>query len=61
MRFTCAFLQVFHQVDELLPVNTDIPLDDVLACALLLYFGINTLRVSCQLFGNGPFQDIRLA
>jgi hypothetical protein len=46
MRFTCAFVQVFHQVDELLPVNTDIPLDDVLACALLLYFGINTLRVS---------------
>ncbi|WIA23895.1 hypothetical protein OEZ85_013545 [Tetradesmus obliquus] len=36
--------QVFHQVDELLPVSTDVPLDDVLACALLLYFGINTLR-----------------
>ncbi|KAF6254377.1 hypothetical protein COO60DRAFT_1642411 [Scenedesmus sp. NREL 46B-D3] len=35
---------VFHQVDELLPVNSDIPLDDLLAVALLLYFGINTLR-----------------
>jgi hypothetical protein len=41
-------MQVFHQVDELLPVSTNIPLDDVLAVALLLYFGINTLRVSAK-------------
>jgi hypothetical protein len=45
-------LQVFHQVDELLPITTDIPLDDLLACALLLYFGINTLRVSGRSVGG---------
>jgi hypothetical protein len=54
MPITCRLqsfvLQVFHQVDELLPVSTNIPLDDVLAVALLLYFGINTLRV--RKYGN---------
>eukprot|EP00879_Flechtneria_rotunda_P008424 GHRR01008824.1.p1 GENE.GHRR01008824.1~~GHRR01008824.1.p1 ORF type:complete len:366 (+),score=156.08 GHRR01008824.1:261-1358(+) len=35
--------QVFHQLDELLPASS-VPLDDLLAVALLLYFGVNTLR-----------------
>jgi hypothetical protein len=36
---------VFHQLDELLPVQSSLPLDDLLAVALLLYFGITTLKV----------------
>lgn len=38
-------LQVFHQIDELLPSTNNLPLDDLFAVALLLYFGINTLKV----------------
>eukprot|EP00877_Chromochloris_zofingiensis_P009394 jgi/Chrzof1/4708/Cz14g23180.t1 len=38
-----ALGQVFHQLDELLP-RTGVPLDDVVAVALLLYFGITTLK-----------------
>ena len=40
---TVPCIQVFHQVDELLP-NVGVPLDDVLAVALLLFFGISTLK-----------------
>ncbi|GIL83456.1 hypothetical protein Vretimale_11183 [Volvox reticuliferus] len=36
--------QVLHQVDELVPGDANIPYDDLLAVALLLYFGIKTLR-----------------
>ncbi|KAG2494051.1 hypothetical protein HYH03_007695 [Edaphochlamys debaryana] len=36
--------QVLHQVDELVPENAaGLPYDDLLAAALLLYFGIKTL------------------
>jgi len=35
---------VFHQLDELLPASS-VPLDDLLAVALLLFFGITTLKV----------------
>ena len=38
--------QVLHQVDELVPANSaGLPYDDLLAVALLLYFGIKTLQV----------------
>jgi hypothetical protein len=37
--------QSLHQLDELLPANT-LPLDDVFAVALLLFFGVKTLLVS---------------
>ncbi len=37
-------LQVFHQLDHLLPPSP-IPLDDLLAVILLLYFGLTTLKV----------------
>jgi hypothetical protein len=36
--------QVFHQLDELLPASS-LPFDDLLAVALLLFFGITTLKV----------------
>jgi putative Ca2+/H+ antiporter (TMEM165/GDT1 family) len=35
---------VFHQLDELLPASS-VPFDDLLAVALLLFFGITTLKV----------------
>jgi hypothetical protein len=38
-------LQVFHQLDELLPVQSSVPLDDLLAVTLLTYFGVTTLKV----------------
>ncbi|GBG00408.1 hypothetical protein Rsub_13132 [Raphidocelis subcapitata] len=38
-----ALGQVFHQLDELLPASS-IPFDDLLAVALLLFFGITTLK-----------------
>lgn len=39
-------LQVLHQVDELVPENgAGLPYDDLLAAALLLYFGFKTLKV----------------
>ncbi|KAI8476625.1 MAG: hypothetical protein J3K34DRAFT_242929 [Monoraphidium minutum] len=38
-----ALGRVFHQLDELLPAN-NIPFDDLLAVALLLFFGISTLK-----------------
>lgn len=43
--------QVFHQLDELLPAS-NLPLDDLLAVVLLLFFGITTLKVciwECEL------------
>ncbi|PNH11492.1 GDT1-like protein 1, chloroplastic, partial [Tetrabaena socialis] len=37
--------QVLHQVDELVPAGAGgLPYDDLLACALLLYFGIKTIK-----------------
>lgn len=39
--------QVLHQLDELLPANS-LPLDDLLAAALLVFFGVKTLLVSPQ-------------
>ncbi|GLC71729.1 hypothetical protein PLESTF_001159900 [Pleodorina starrii] len=36
--------QVLHQVDELVPGDSNIPYDDLLAAALLVYFGIRTLQ-----------------
>lgn len=40
-----ALGQVFHQLDELLPASARVvPLDDLLAVALLLFFGITTLK-----------------
>lgn len=38
-------IQVLHQVDELVPGEANIPYDDLLAVALLVYFGIKTLQV----------------
>lgn len=47
--FLCApvslFSQVFHQLDELLPFDSSVPLDDLLAVTLLLFFGVTTLKV----------------
>jgi putative Ca2+/H+ antiporter (TMEM165/GDT1 family) len=39
-----ALGQALHQLDGLLPASS-LPWDDLLAVALLVYFGINTLRV----------------
>ncbi|KXZ43499.1 hypothetical protein GPECTOR_88g442 [Gonium pectorale] len=37
--------QVLHQVDELVPASAgDLPYDDLLAAALLVYFGVKTLQ-----------------
>ena len=35
--------KALHELDELLP-STGLPLDDLLACALLTWFGVSTLR-----------------
>ncbi|BDA43542.1 GDT1-like protein 1, chloroplastic [Coccomyxa sp. Obi] len=37
-----ALGQVLHQLDELLPANS-LPLDDIFAAALLVFFGVKTL------------------
>ncbi|KAG1665544.1 hypothetical protein FOA52_000690 [Chlamydomonas sp. UWO 241] len=42
-----ALGQVLHQLDELIPAGSaaaKIPFDDLIAAALLVYFGVNTLR-----------------
>lgn len=39
-----ALGQVLHQLDELLPANS-LPLDDIFAAALLVFFGVKTLLV----------------
>lgn len=36
--------QVLHLADESLPFETDFPWDDFLAAALLLYFGVQTIK-----------------
>lgn len=36
--------QALHQLDTLLPANS-LPLDDILAAALLIFFGVKTLLV----------------
>ena len=38
---------MLHEADELLPFQTSIPLDDVLAALLLTFFGVKTLLVGC--------------
>ena len=38
---------VLHQADELIDTH-GVPLDDLVAVALLLYFGIRTLQVRCH-------------
>ena len=40
--------QFLHQLDELFPVN-GLPLDDLLAAALLIFFGVKTLLVCSTL------------
>lgn len=42
-----ALGQVLHQIDELEFANSNIPLDDLLAVALLLFFGVKTILVRC--------------
>ncbi len=44
-----ALGQVLHQLDELLPANS-LPLDDIFAAALLVFFGVKTLLVSTLLY-----------
>lgn len=44
-RLQVALGQVLHQLDELLPANS-LPLDDIFAAALLVFFGVKTLLVS---------------
>ena len=39
-----ALGQSLHQLDELLPANS-LPVDDLCAVALLLFFGVKTLLV----------------
>jgi putative Ca2+/H+ antiporter (TMEM165/GDT1 family) len=49
-----ALGQVFHKLDELLP-QTGLPLDDVLAAVLLVFFGVKTLQVRLLLCApEGP-------
>jgi len=40
-----ALGQVLHQLDEFLPFGRSVPLDDLLAVALLVFFGVRTLQV----------------
>ena len=53
-----ALGQVLHQLDEFLPFGKSVPLDDLLAVALLVFFGVRTLQVrnalgtSCVCFGG---------
>lgn len=39
-----ALGQVLHQLDEVLPFGRAVPLDDLLAVALLVFFGVRTLQ-----------------
>jgi len=39
-----ALGEVLHKLDELIPLNTDLPLDDYAAVALLVYFGVSTIK-----------------
>ena len=36
---------MLHQLDEFLPFGKSVPLDDLLAVALLVFFGVRTLQV----------------
>ena len=36
--------QFLHQLDENLPFDTSFPWDDLLAAALLIFFGVQTIR-----------------
>lgn len=46
--------EFLHKLDDQLP-NSPVPIDDVLAAVLLVFFGIQTLRVS-SLPGAAPHQ-----
>ncbi len=51
--------QVLHQVDELVPGGGGkLPYDDLLAVALLLYFGIKTLRVGRDADTEQPEENL---
>ncbi|KIY99390.1 hypothetical protein MNEG_8572 [Monoraphidium neglectum] len=52
-----ALGQVFHQLDELLPAS-GVPFDDLVAVALLLFFGISTLKRRRR--GPAPLPGARL-
>ena len=57
--FKCMIMQVglgefLHQLDDKMP-NSPVPIDDVLAAVLLIFFGVQTLRVS-SLPGSAPLQ-----
>lgn len=39
--------EFLHQLDDKLP-NSPVPIDDVLAAVLLIFFGVQTLRVSSR-------------
>lgn len=39
-----ALGQVLHQLDDFLPFGRSVPLDDLLAIALLVFFGVRTLQ-----------------
>ena len=41
--------QTLHQLDELLPANS-LPLDDLCAVALLVFFGVKTLLVTFRAY-----------
>lgn len=49
----CVLVQAMHQIDELLPAAAvKIPYDDVIAAALLVYFGVKTLKVGGSWVGQ---------
>jgi hypothetical protein len=43
-----ALGQVLHQLDDFLPFGRSVPLDDLLAVALLVFFGVRTLQVGAS-------------
>ena len=46
---------MLHQLDEFLPFGQSVPLDDLLAVALLVFFGVRTLQVP-DARSHGAFQ-----
>ena len=51
-----ALGQVLHQLDEFLPFGGTVPLDDLLAVALLVFFGVRTLQACARRI---PCHDVR--
>ena len=39
---------MLHQLDEFLPFGGTVPLDDLLAVALLVFFGVRTLQACAR-------------